>query len=313
MATILRFAKSGSELNDVLELRYRAMLEAGRKMGHHSRFTQKLMDHFDIFPSTYNVVAYNGGRAVACLRGVEYKSNDPVNNFCFDFKETASTLVGNSYYFDMLAIIAELSNHRALQMQTLKLAMSALVYRGIENALFVCPVGLAGVAKELQFRPIADMYFCEPLSTQVVPMTAKVGEFYKVMLANIKDQELLRFQEAFYYSIFDPGEVLVVEGERGSTAYLIEEGEVEVVIKSGENLLPISTMTSGQMIGEVAMVTNEPRTASLIAKTTTTCLSFDRADFMKLMYEQPHRSLDMFKIFSKRLNESNRRLAEMRK
>jgi CRP-like cAMP-binding protein len=121
----------------------------------------------------------------------------------------------------------------------------------------------------------------------------------------------MRFQEVFYCSVFEAGEVIVAQGEKGSTAYLIEDGEVEVLIKGKDQLIPISTIGRGQLIGEIAMVTNEPRTASVISKTVTSCIAFDRSEFMRLLYSQPHRSLDIFKIFSKRLSESNRRLAEV--
>ncbi len=290
------------------------MEQAGKKLPRIMTFTRKVIDHYDIYPTTQNVVAYSGGKAVACARLVEYAPGNNLLNLSFDFGESASKLKGSCAYLDMMAMLKEISGNDAVLFQLIRMALSHLAFKGIENALFVCPDRLMEVVRRIGFKPIADAFDCEVFDSRATPVTIEIREFYKSWLSNMKDQELIRFQQAFYYSIFDPGEVMAVEGERGSTAYLIEDGEVEVLIRfSGENLLPISTMHKGQMIGEVAMVTNEPRTASLITKSTTTCLSFDRADFMKLMYEEPHRSLDMFKIFSKRLNESNRKLAEMRK
>jgi CRP-like cAMP-binding protein len=57
------------------------------------------------------------------------------------------------------------------------------------------------------------------------------------------------------------------------------------------------------------MVTNEPRTASIIAKTFMSCLAFERKSFLRLMYLHPDKSLDLFKLFSKRLSVVNSRLA----
>jgi CRP-like cAMP-binding protein len=75
-------------------------------------------------------------------------------------------------------------------------------------------------------------------------------------------------------------------------------------------LKSIRTLSAGQLIGEVAMLTNDTRTASIVTKTKCPCVSFERAEFMKLLYAEPHRSMDIFKIFGKRLSESNKRLAE---
>lgn len=313
MATIIRFAKTATELNDVLEVRFVAMQEAGRKAGQLATFTRKIMDHFDIYPTTHNVLAYKDGRAVATVRCVAYSPSEPLLNFSFDFRETASRLTGTCYQIDMLALTREVASQPAVQLQTLRMALGHLAQKGIAHALFLCPDQLLEMALKIGFTSLADAFDSPALGQRATAMTIEVREFYKTLMSGIKDQELLRFQEAFYYSVFAPGEILVVEGERGSTSYLIEEGEVEVLIRSGDGLMSVSTIQPGQMIGEVAMVTNEPRTASLVAKVPTTCLSFDRADFMKLMYDQPHRSLDMFKIFSKRLSESNRKLAELKK
>lgn len=312
MPTIIRLAKTTGELNDVLEMRFRALSEAGRNLGRLSQFTGRVIDHYDIYPTTLNTIAYSNGKPVAGLRAVEYLPTEALLNIDFDYRETRSHLDGDCYILDMLALTRHLLSPVALRRQLLKMVLSLLAHKGIRWALFSCPGEILQVAESLGFKRLKDPFFSDAVGHEICPGTIDVQAFFDNLIRDVVDQEIMRFQEVFYYSIFEAGEVMVVEGEKGSTAYLIEEGEVEVIIQSGDELVPISTIKEGRMIGEVAMVTNEPRTASLIARTTTSCVSFDRNEFMKLMYSQPHRSLDVFKIFSKRLSESNRRLAEMK-
>jgi CRP-like cAMP-binding protein len=312
MASIIRLAKSTSELNDVLQTRFHIMLEAGIELGQYSRLTRRIIDHLDVFPRTYNFIAYSSGAPVACLRAVEYQPDEPLLNIAYDFAESRNALKGRVYCLDKLVVASVVEGRGTLQRQLIKMALGLLTRRDVQHAFFLCPEEIMPIAVEVGFKSLQDPFVAQTFDMRVVPMVVDVSEFYGRLTADIADQEIMRFQEVFYYSIFTPGEIMVVQGEKGSTAYLIEEGEVEVVIRNNENLIPVSTIGKGHMIGEVAMVTNEPRTASLIAKQTTSCISFDRTEFLRLMYNQPQRSLDVFKIFSKRLTESNRRLAEAR-
>jgi cold shock CspA family protein len=56
------------------------------------------------------------------------------------------------------------------------------------------------------------------------------------------------FQEAFYFAIFAAGEVMAVQGEKGATAYLLEKGEVEVLLDTNSQLVPLTTLKEGQKV-----------------------------------------------------------------
>src|SRR5665811_682223 len=104
MPTIIRLAKTTGELNDVLEMRYRALVEAGRALGRLSQFTGRVIDHFDIYPTTLNTIGYSNGKPVAGLRAVEYLASENLLNLEFDFRETRANLEGDCYILDMLAL-----------------------------------------------------------------------------------------------------------------------------------------------------------------------------------------------------------------
>ncbi len=310
MPTIIRVASSASELNDVLQVRFKVLEQSGRTASHSVFVTKRIIDYFDIFPNTINIVAYENGNIVGALRAVEYIGDVALLNHAFDYSEAVQNVKGKSFLLDMIVIVREFSNHLVFQKQLFSTALGILAHKGATHAFTNCPVILEDLCKELGFSKISEPLESQSLKLKITPMVIEVPKFYRKSIEGIADQEIIRFQEVFYKTIFEPGEILVVEGERGSTAYLIEDGEVEVVLNKGDEFIHISTISRGYLLGEVAMITNETRTASLIAKSTTSCIAFDRNDFMKYMYTNPQRSLDVFKIFSKRLNESNKKLAE---
>jgi hypothetical protein len=75
---------------------------------------------------------------------------------------------------------------------------------------------------------------------------------------------------------FAPGEVIIREGEIGETFYAIADGEVEV----SRNGVVLATMTRGDAFGEVALLADVPRTATVRALTPTMVLAIDQGPFL---------------------------------
>jgi hypothetical protein len=313
MPTLIRFAKTGQEFEDVLSLRVLALEEAGRTPSRPVKFAERLVDHLDVLPSTQQVITYRQGEKSGAIRAAPYFKDEKLQNWTFDWKESRQALKGSCFYLDMLALRKNVAADTVVLQQMIRLMLTGLANQNVAHVFFNAPETMKDLVLSLGFRAISSARKCELVGMNVIPCAIRVVDFYNAFTSGLVDQELLRFQEAFYFAIFEAGEVMAVQGEKGATAYLLEQGEVEVLLDANGELIPLTTLTAGQMIGEIAMLTSEARTASLMAKTKISCLAFDRSQFLKLMYDEPHRSLDIFKIFSKRLKESNKKIAELRK
>jgi EAL domain-containing protein (putative c-di-GMP-specific phosphodiesterase class I) len=79
--------------------------------------------------------------------------------------------------------------------------------------------------------------------------------------------------------LFSAGEALIREGERGEFAYIIESGNVEILVQRGGQLIQIGTRGAGSLLGEMAMIDDKPRTATVRALDDCTVLEITREDF----------------------------------
>jgi hypothetical protein len=74
----------------------------------------------------------------------------------------------------------------------------------------------------------------------------------------------------------DAGTVIVREGDEGDRFYIVAEGTVEVTSESGS----ASTLAAGDHFGEIALIRESPRTATVTAKTPVVLYALDRDDFL---------------------------------
>jgi CRP-like cAMP-binding protein len=81
---------------------------------------------------------------------------------------------------------------------------------------------------------------------------------------------------------YKAGHVIIREGDPGDIFYMIESGSVDVYIKALGDA-PIATLSNGEFFGEMALLSNEPRAASCIAKTDVKCHILMRNDFILLL------------------------------
>lgn len=81
---------------------------------------------------------------------------------------------------------------------------------------------------------------------------------------------------------FKAGDVIIRQGDKGESAYIIEEGRVEIVLERPDGKeQSVGTRGKGTMIGEMAIVDNAPRTATVKALENCTLLEITSEDFAR--------------------------------
>eukprot|EP00947_MAST-08B_sp_MAST-8B-sp1_P002669 g2669.t1 len=104
------------------------------------------------------------------------------------------------------------------------------------------------------------------------------------ILQCLNDVEVLRLADALTSVTFEPGQPIIREGEEGGTFFIVDTGEVKVTKGEGDAQVEVSDrLTHGAYFGEIALLTNEVRRATVTAVSETTCLTVDRKTFKRLL------------------------------
>lgn len=101
---------------------------------------------------------------------------------------------------------------------------------------------------------------------------------------------------------FKAGETIFKEGEEGRHMFVIKSGKVE--LRTGH--LVIGTFVTGDIIGEMALVDQEHRSASATALTDCVLVSVDNQRFQSMILETPDFAIEVMQTMSARLRNMNR-------
>lgn len=105
------------------------------------------------------------------------------------------------------------------------------------------------------------------------------------------------------------GEAIVQQGEGGIGLYVIQSGEVEVTQKKGSSEARLRTMGPGECFGEIALLTDQPRSATVRALQPTACWVMAAWEFRSALQESPEMAVRLLKTLAQRLVEAEERSA----
>lgn len=81
---------------------------------------------------------------------------------------------------------------------------------------------------------------------------------------------------------FSPGHVLMKQGDHGQMAWLLQDGEVEVYTDTGSGKKSLARLSGKQVVGEMALIDNGLRTATVVVKAPVTATEIPREVFNKM-------------------------------
>ncbi|WP_052360038.1 mechanosensitive ion channel family protein [Solidesulfovibrio alcoholivorans] len=103
------------------------------------------------------------------------------------------------------------------------------------------------------------------------------------LLSGMTDADMEMLARASVVRQFAPGQTIMTKGEGGTTMSFILSGQVAVVIGAKE----VARLSAGQIFGEMALLTGEPRQADIRAVEQTRCLEVDREGFRMVLARHP--------------------------
>jgi len=138
-----------------------------------------------------------------------------------------------------------------------------------------------------------------------VELLRKIPLFAKVDLAKLK---LLAF--ASERAVFAPGENLFLQGDPGDAAYIIIDGEAEVLIKGASGPIAVATVGKNDFVGEIAILCEIPRTATIRAKTALITLRITKDLFFRMLLDFPAIGIEVMRVLAQRLDHTTERLRD---
>ncbi|MDA0656493.1 MAG: Crp/Fnr family transcriptional regulator [Proteobacteria bacterium] len=128
------------------------------------------------------------------------------------------------------------------------------------------------------------------------------------LFANVESAKLKLLAFTSDRLIFQEGQALFRQGEVGDAAYLILSGVVRVSINGPNGELDLATAGAHEIIGEIAILCDVPRTANVTAQSEVITLRISKDLFFRLIEEFPQMAIEIMRELAHRLELSNARL-----
>ena len=108
---------------------------------------------------------------------------------------------------------------------------------------------------------------------------------------------------------FEPGQRFFAQGDESDAAYLILEGEASVSLDGPQGPVRLALLGANALVGEMGILADQPRSATVTAESAATALRIDRGVFLELLAQFPQIGIAVMRELALRLEQTNRQLA----
>ena len=103
--------------------------------------------------------------------------------------------------------------------------------------------------------------------------------------------------------LFQDGEIIVREGDKGDCLYVIQEGKVEVYRDRDGQEVPLAVLGESEFFGEVPLFERQDRSASVRAKGPVRVLTVERKTLLRRIHEDPTLAYRILETMSRRIRQ----------
>lgn len=121
------------------------------------------------------------------------------------------------------------------------------------------------------------------------------------LLSSLDRKTIKRLADQGKHRSYAAGEVIIREGAPASALYIILSGKVHFEVAEG-GLAPVATAGPGDFFGELALIEEHPRSATVIADEPTECILFVAWEFTALLKEFPEMAVPLMNALIARLH-----------
>ncbi len=132
------------------------------------------------------------------------------------------------------------------------------------------------------------------------------------MFARIEPSKLKLLAFTSERLTFQGGQDLCVQGGDGDSAFIIIDGDADVIVDTPKGPLTVAAMSKNDVVGEIAILCDVPRTATVRATSDLTALKISKDLFFRLVTEFPQMAVEIMRVLASRLNTTTAQLMQAR-
>lgn len=124
----------------------------------------------------------------------------------------------------------------------------------------------------------------------------------------LTSQELTQLGESLSFLPYIEGSIIARQDEVGDCLFIVIKGEIDVLLEANGQQRSLAVLKSGQVMGEMSLMTGEPRRATLKALTDVECYALSKRGFEAIVRQRP----ELADSFAQLLAERNQGLADLK-
>ncbi len=287
-------ATTPQQYDEAFKLRHRVFVEEEQLFDACS--DERIMDRFDAFSTTQNLLVYVGGRAVGSVRiTLDSDVGMPADAY-YDFHVHVPT-DARIVHVGMLCIEKQYRSARLI-MDLMQMIHYVSVSEGATHMAAPVNPSISRLLKRAGLHPV-DEPFAEPgFKTLVMPLMLTLADVKDIFMAFLLSNQRQGFSGHYERSFYEKGEYVVRAGEWGKHAYVIMAGSATVTLPGSEEA--IGTLGEGELFGELALITEETRSLNVIAASNLVLMRLSSEAFRRYFYHQPEKAETVLKLLGRR-------------
>ena len=108
---------------------------------------------------------------------------------------------------------------------------------------------------------------------------------------------------------FADGQKFFPQGDAADAAYVVLQGKADVTLDSPGGDIKVAELGQNAIVGEMGILSDSPRSATIVAAAPTTALRIDKRVFLELLTQFPQMSIAVMRELASRLEKMNTQLA----
>lgn len=133
------------------------------------------------------------------------------------------------------------------------------------------------------------------------------------LFEGLSDKELQHLVDNAEHFTYHAGNILMQQGDPGDSAHIVLNGGFEIQKKSGQSVIKIDVRKPGEIIGEMALLSNAPRSATVLATCDSETLCISQEAFENLLSTNPSATMAVLHWVMARLSQNESLLHQQEK